>query len=201
MRDDTTTRVMFGLCATVLTAAALHLARSVFAPVAFSLLAIAVVWPLQHMLAARLPKLVASLLVMLATLLVLVALATAVAWSFSMIAEWLVQNVGRFQRLHLATTTWLQTHGISVSGFLGTAFDVSWIIRLLQDIAGRMTRFAGFFLLVVILTLIGLLEVDEFEDRLHTLDILRKVTRSCSSHKPLLSSSASTCWYARWQAC
>jgi AI-2 transport protein TqsA len=161
---------MLSLCATVLTAAALHLARSVFAPVAFSLLAIAVVWPLQHALAARIPKLAASVLVMLATLLVLVALATAVAWSFSMIAEWLVQNAGRFQSLHLATTTWLQTHGISVSGFLGTRFDVGWIIRLVQDIAGRMSSFAGFFLLVVILTLIGLLEVDEFKFRLQTLD-------------------------------
>jgi predicted PurR-regulated permease PerM len=116
------------------------------------------------------PKLVASALVMLATLLVLLALAAAVAWGFSLIAEWLLQNAARFQSLHLAATTWLQTHGISVSGFLGNWFDVGWIVRLVQDIAGRMSSFAGFFLLVVILTLIGLLEVDEFKHRLQTLD-------------------------------
>jgi AI-2 transport protein TqsA len=170
MRDDTTTRVMLGLCATVLAAATLHLARSVLAPVAFSLLAIALVWPLQNLLARRLPKLVASVLVMLATLLVLVTLASAVAWGFSMIAEWLIQNAERFQNLHLAATTWLQTHGVSVSGILATRFDVGWIIRLVQDIAGRMSSFAGFFLLFVILTLIGLLEVDECKYRLQTLE-------------------------------
>jgi AI-2 transport protein TqsA len=107
---------------------------------------------------------------MLATLLVLLALAAAVAWGFSLIAEWLLQNAARLQSLHLAAATWLQTHGISVSGFLGNWFDVGWIVRLVQDIAGRMSSFAGFFLLVVILTLIGLLEVDEFKHRLQTLD-------------------------------
>jgi AI-2 transport protein TqsA len=161
---------MLGVCTVVLAAAALYLARSVFAPMAFSLLAIALLWPLQHLLVARMPKLVASALVMLATLLVLLALAAAVAWGFSLIAEWLLQNAARFQSLHLAGTTWLQTHGISVSGFLGNWFDVGWIVRLVQDIAGRMSSFAGFFLLVVILTLIGLLEVDEFKHRLQTLD-------------------------------
>jgi predicted PurR-regulated permease PerM len=137
---------------------------------AFSLLAIALLWPLQQLLVARMPKLVASALVMLATLLVLLALAAAVAWGFSLIAEWLAQNAGRFQSLHLAATTWLQAHGISVSGSLGNRFDVGWIVRLVQDVASRMSSFAGFFLLVVILTLIGLLEVDEFKYRLQTLD-------------------------------
>jgi AI-2 transport protein TqsA len=161
---------MLGVCTVVLAAAALYLARPVFAPMAFSLLAIALLWPLQHRLVARMPKLVASALVMLATLLVLLALAAAVAWGFSLIAEWLLQNAARLQSLHLAAATWLQTHGISVSGFLGNWFDVGWIVRLVQDIAGRMSSFAGFFLLVVILTLIGLLEVDEFKHRLQTLD-------------------------------
>jgi AI-2 transport protein TqsA len=161
---------MLGVCTVVLAAAALYLARPVFAPMAFSLLAIALLWPLQQLLVARMPKLVASALVMLATLLVLLALAAAVAWGFSLIAEWLAQNAGRFQSLHLAATTWLQAHGISVSGFLGNRFDVGWIVRLVQDVASRMSSFAGFFLLVVILTLIGLLEVDEFKHRLQTLD-------------------------------
>src|SRR5262245_481232 len=170
MRDDTTTIAMLGLCATVLVVAALHLARSVFAPAAFSLLVIALVWPLQHLLATRIPKLVASALVMLATLLVLVALAAAVAWAFSMIAEWLIQNAARFQSLYVIATTWLQTHGVSVSGFLGSRFDVGWIIRVVQEVAARMRSFTGFFLLAVILILIGLSDVDEFKRRLQQLD-------------------------------
>jgi AI-2 transport protein TqsA len=161
---------MLSLCATILAAAALYFARSVFAPVAFSILAIALVWPFQQLLETRIPKLLASTVVILITLLVIVALAAAVAWGFSMIGEWLVQNTGKFQSLHLNATNWLERHGISVTGFIAERLDVGWIIRFVQDVAGRMRSFAGFFLLVVILTLIGLLEVDEFKHRLQTID-------------------------------
>jgi AI-2 transport protein TqsA len=161
---------MLSLCATILAAAGLYFARSVFAPVAFSMLAIALVWPFQQLLETRIPKLLASTVVILTTLLVIVALAAAVAWGFSMIGEWLVQNTGKFQSLHLNATNWLESHGISVTGFIAERLDVGWIIRFVQDVAGRMRSFAGFFLLVVILTLIGLLEVDEFKHRLQTID-------------------------------
>jgi predicted PurR-regulated permease PerM len=161
---------MPSLCATILAAAALYFARSVFAPVAFSMLAIALVWPFQQLLETRIPKLLASTVVILTTLLVIVALAAAVAWGFSMIGEWLVQNTGKFQSLHLNATNWLESHGISVTGFIAERLDVGWIIGFVQDVAGRMRSFAGFFLLVVILTLIGLLEVDAFKHRLQTID-------------------------------
>lgn len=78
---------------------------------AFSPLIIALAWPLQHLLAARMSTLVASALVIFATLLVLVALAAAVAWGFSMIAEWLVQDAGRFQSL--------QAFALGFSGIVG----------------------------------------------------------------------------------
>src|SRR5262245_41006750 len=166
LADRAANRVMLCLCTTVLVAAALFFARSVFAPVAFSIMAIALVWPFQQWLATKIPKLLASAIVILTTLLLIVALAVAVAWGFSMIVEWLVHNAGKFQGLHLNATDWLTRHGISVTGFFAERFDVGWIIRVVQDIAGRMRSFAGFFLLVVILTLIGMLEVDEFKHRL-----------------------------------
>jgi AI-2 transport protein TqsA len=128
------------------------------------------VWPFQQLLETRIPKLLASTVVILTTLLVIVALAAAVAWGFSMIGEWLVQNTGKFQSLHLNATNWLESHGISVTGFIAERLDVGWIIGFVQDVAGRMRSFAGFFLLVVILTLIGLLEVDAFKHRLQTID-------------------------------
>jgi predicted PurR-regulated permease PerM len=134
------------------------------------MLAIAMVWPFQQLLETKIPKLLASTVVIFTTLLVIVALAAAVAWGFSMIGEWLAQNTGKFQSLHLNATNWLESHGISVTGFIAERLDVGWIIRFVQDVAGRMRSFAGFFLLVVILTLIGLLEVDEFKHRLQTID-------------------------------
>jgi AI-2 transport protein TqsA len=91
---------MLSLCATILAAAALYFARSVFVPVAFSMLAIAMVWPFQQLLETKIPKLLASTVVIFTTLLVIVAL----AWGFSMIGEWLAQNTGKFQSLHLNAT-------------------------------------------------------------------------------------------------
>jgi len=170
MRADTAIRAMLALITTVLVAAALYFARSVFAPVAFSLLVIAVVWPLQQVLEARMPRLLANALVMATTLVVIVGLTAVVAWGFSMIGEWLAQNAGRFQSLHLQATEWLTQHGISVTGLIAERFDVGWLIRLIQDITGRMRSLAGFFLLVVILTMIGLSEVDDCKLRLNTLD-------------------------------
>ena len=53
--------VMLGLCTTVLVLAALYFARSILAPVAFSLFVIAIVWPLQRVLQARMLALLAGL--------------------------------------------------------------------------------------------------------------------------------------------
>jgi AI-2 transport protein TqsA len=165
-----TTHTLLALCTGVLVAAGLSVARSVFAPVAFSLLIIAIVWPLQQQLATRIPRLAASVLVMAITLLAIVGLAAIVAWGFSMIGEWLLQNAGQFQSLHLEASKWLEQHGISLTGFITERFDVGWVIRFVQDVAGRMTSLAGFLLLVLILTMIGLLEVDEFKHRLQGVD-------------------------------
>ena len=167
--ETATTRGMLALCTAILVAAALYFARAVFAPVAFSILAIALMWPLQQLLEASIPKLIASAIVLLTTLLLIGALAGAVAWAFSMIAEWLMQNAGQFQNMHLRATYWLERHSISVTGLVAGHFNVSWIIRLVQDIAGRMSNFAGILLRVVVLTMIVLLEVNECKHRLKML--------------------------------
>src|SRR5262249_50430772 len=112
LADMQTIRAMLALCTAVLLAGALPYAPSVFAPVAFSLLVIALVWPLQQTLETKLPRLLASALVMATTLFVIIALTAVVAWGFSMIAEWLAQNAGRFQSLHWQATQWLEQHGI-----------------------------------------------------------------------------------------
>ena len=62
------------ICASVLAIAALYFARSVFAPAAVSLFAVAVVWPVQKWLEERLPQLIALAITLLLTVFVLSAL-------------------------------------------------------------------------------------------------------------------------------
>ena len=59
------------ICATVLAIAVLYFARSIFAPAAVSLFAVAVVWPVQKWLEERLPQLIALAITLLLTVFVL----------------------------------------------------------------------------------------------------------------------------------
>lgn len=56
------------LLATILVSVALYLARVVFEPIAFALFGMALLWPFQKALEARLPKAIALLLTILLAL-------------------------------------------------------------------------------------------------------------------------------------
>ena len=62
MLTDRQTRAMLAICTTILVTAALYFARSIFAPLALALFMVAIVWPLQRALEAKLPQAVALLL-------------------------------------------------------------------------------------------------------------------------------------------
>ncbi len=53
MATDRSTRIMLALCTAILVAAALYFARSIFAPLAFALFMMAIVWPLQNVAAEK----------------------------------------------------------------------------------------------------------------------------------------------------
>jgi predicted PurR-regulated permease PerM len=80
MTADSATRGMLALCTAILMAAALYLGQSIFAPVAFSFFAIAVVWPLQRALQAKMPKLAALVVTLMVTLIALAVFGLAIAW-------------------------------------------------------------------------------------------------------------------------
>ncbi|MFL6798013.1 MAG: hypothetical protein ACJ8F3_11425 [Xanthobacteraceae bacterium] len=116
MGTDSAVRGMLALSTAILVAGALYLARSVFTPVAFSIFAMAIVWPLQRALHAKLPKVIALLLTLLLSLGVLLLLGLAIAWGSSQVGRWLLGNLDRFQFIYARTNEWLEGHGIVVSG-------------------------------------------------------------------------------------
>jgi predicted PurR-regulated permease PerM len=154
----------------ILLSAALYFASSVFAPLAFALLILAIVWPLQNALERRLPKAVALLLTLSITVIVVLVFASMIAWALSAVGDWLLNNVQRFQDLYLQATKWLEEHGIFVAGILAERFDVLWLVRLFQDIARRLNRLAGFAILVFVFLMMALLEVEQFRRKLSLLD-------------------------------
>jgi predicted PurR-regulated permease PerM len=85
--------------------AVLYFARSVFAPAALSLFAVAVVWPVQKWLEERLPQLIALAITLLLTVFILSALLVLSVWGIGQVGRWMVANAahlghGRAFRVH-----------------------------------------------------------------------------------------------------
>jgi AI-2 transport protein TqsA len=158
------------ICALILLVAALYFASSVFAPLAFALFILAIVWPLQDALERTLPKGLALFVTLAVTIVVVLIFASLIAWALSAVGDWLLSNVQRFQAVYVGATKWLEERGIFVAGVLAERFDVIWLLRLFQDIATRLNRLAGFAILVFVFLMMALLEVEQFRRKLASLD-------------------------------
>ena len=163
------TRAALVICAMILLTAALYLASAVFAPLAFALFILAIVWPLQEALEKTLPKGLALFVTLGLTIVVVLIFASLIAWALSAVGDWLLSNVQRFQAVYMQATEWLEERGIFVAGTLAERFDVMWLLRLFQDIAKRINRLAGFAILVFVFLMMALLEVEQFRRKLVSL--------------------------------
>ena len=188
------------ICAMVLACAALYFASSVFAPLAFALFILAIVWPLQERLERSMYKGLALFITLTVTVIVMVMFVSMIAWALSAVGDWLLNNVQRFQAIYIQATDWLEGHGIFVAGTLAERFDVLWLLRLFKDIAWRINRLAGFGILVFVFLMMALLEVEQFR---------RQARLACTSRTDASSpmpaprsppSSAATCWCGRCSA-
>ncbi len=149
------------LCAAVLLAAALSLAQSIAAPIAFALFAIALVWPVQARLQGwGVPAGLALLATMVVTLLAIVVLGFALAWAFGRVAQWVLGNAAMLQALYAQKLAWLATQGIEIDPLLGDAFDTRWLVGLAQSVLAQLQGIATFLALTLVFVLLGLLETE-----------------------------------------
>lgn len=158
--NERTGQWLLGISTAILVAGAVCLARSVVAPVAFALFVIALVWPLQSRLQARMAKLPAMAITLIVTILVIVALGYMIVWGFSQAGHWLILNAPRFQALYAETASWLEEHGLYSAGTLAETFNVSWLIRVFQGLAARLNGMIGFAVVTLIFVMLGLIEAD-----------------------------------------
>src|SRR5215475_3067776 len=129
-------RFSIALMTAVLAVAAVAMASTVFAPLALAFFIIALVWPVQYRLQARLPKLVALAITLLMTLAVGLAFASLVAWGFGRVGLTLVADSGRYQALYDRMVDWLDGHGVSIAGLWAEHFNVGWLLRTTQQVTG-----------------------------------------------------------------
>jgi len=121
MAGDNSIRILAVLCTAILVTAALYFGSAIFAPVAMSLFVMAIVWPLQKAIEAKIPRVFALLFTLVATVVVIGTLALITAWGIGMV--------------------------------------------------GRINGLVGFSVMVLIFTMLGLLEVRDFQKKIKAMDI------------------------------
>jgi predicted PurR-regulated permease PerM len=163
-------KLSLGLVAGVAVIAAIAYARAVFAPLALAFFIMALVWPMQRRLQARLPKLLALAITLVVTLAVATAFGSLVAWGFGRVIRSLVADAARYQAMYEGLVGWLAGHGVSIAGFWAEHFNVTWMLRMTQLLTGRVNTTLTFWLITVIYVMLGLLEVNEIRRRLEALD-------------------------------
>jgi predicted PurR-regulated permease PerM len=159
-----------GIIAVILLAAAAGQASTVFAPLALALFIIAIVWPLQNRLKAKLPKLLALAVTIVVTIAVCLAFASLAAWGFGRVGRSLTADAARYEALYAATMTWLDGHGVSVAALWAQHFNVRWMLGATQQVAGRVTSMLSFCIIAVVYVVLGLLEVEAIGRRIELLD-------------------------------
>ena len=152
--------MLIGLCAAILAAGAMYFAQSIVVPILFAVFAIALVWPMQRRLAGVLPDALAMLISMGGALVTLFGMALLIAWAFGGVGQWVVANSQQLQMLYAQKLAFLESQGIAVASVFAENFNTRWLVRLAQDITGRLQGILSFTIVTVVFLVLGLLEVD-----------------------------------------
>jgi predicted PurR-regulated permease PerM len=160
---------LLGTLAAIAILASLYLASTVLAPVACAFFIIALAWPAQAALQARMPQLLALAIVVGTVVVVFVVFASIVAWGFGRVGRYLIADAARFQAIYEQVTLWLEGHGIAVNGIWTEHFNVGWMVRAVQHVTGRVNTTVSFWLVVLVYVILGLLEVGPIARKVRTL--------------------------------
>jgi predicted PurR-regulated permease PerM len=157
--NDRAMRALLALCTVVLLGAGLAYAQSVAAPVAFALFAIAMVWPVQRAVQARLGAGLGLLAAILVSLAVVLALALLSAWAFSRVGAWVAANAALFQALVTQKSAVLEGFGLPGAAQMFGELDPRLIVRLAGNVTSQLQGVLSFSVVMGVFVILGLLEV------------------------------------------
>jgi AI-2 transport protein TqsA len=160
MKHDGVVRISLLLTTSIVTLAALYYSRAIVAPVTFALFTIAIAWPLQSTLQNRIPKLLALVVTIVATLAIIAILVFLMVWGFGLVVQWLINNADRLQTLYAQATEWLDSHGVSITNLVADSYNPGWIVGAIREIGGRSYGLVSFIVIAFAL-LTGAEEIAE----------------------------------------
>ncbi|OZI64143.1 AI-2E family transporter [Bordetella genomosp. 1] len=155
--------------AMLLTLGLLYLASPVFVPLAFAIVILALVAPLQAALRPRVGGVVAATLTLVLTLAAALLFLSLAAWGFTLVAQWTVANAARLQRLFSMETADLHPRlALVVTMFLDN-FNASLLLRAIQEVLLRLNSMAGLVFLSFLFITLGVYELHDTPARLRRL--------------------------------
>ena len=150
----------------IMVCAALSVASSVFAPMAFAFLIISMLWPIQKAMQSVLPKLLALALSVIFLVVFFALFGSLILWGFGRVTRWVINDAARFQAIYDQLTVWLEGHGIAVAALWADHFNSGSMLRIIQSVSGRLNTTMSFWIVVLVYVILGLLEVDEFDRKI-----------------------------------
>lgn len=170
MKADTAVSAPLCIIAVILLAAVAWFASSVFAPLATALFVMALVWPVQEALQARMPQLLALALTLLFTLAIAFVFGSLVFWAVGRVGRSIMMDAARYELMYQNAADWLDGQGISIAGMWAEHFDSRWVIAAARYFGGRVQTTMVFWIIVVTYLLLGLLEVGDFRRKIAAME-------------------------------
>ncbi len=143
--------------------------QAVLEPVVFAVFIIAIAWPLQKSMQARVGKAIALTVTVVMTAAVVLALFSLIAWGGREVVEWIRQNLDRIQEAAMTSTSWLEEHDIFVFTLMAEHFNGASLVRLLRTVAVRVNTILAFAVIVLIYVILGLSEAEFVRARIASL--------------------------------
>jgi predicted PurR-regulated permease PerM len=141
---------------------AAYAANAFLTPLTLALFILALAWPIQLWLQARLPVGLAVLLTLGAVVVVAATLSSATLWAFGTLWRSISTSAELYQKHYQNAVDWLEGHGIAVAGLWGDNVNVGWVLRVVQQLLSRMSQTMTFWVVVLAYLITGLVEVAAF---------------------------------------
>jgi predicted PurR-regulated permease PerM len=158
------------IIAAILFLIAMHLAATVFMPLAFALFIVALAAPLQRWLDPRVGRGISLVLTVIAVLFVVGAFASVVGWSVGRIGAWALSHLSAIEKVYLVTQAVLAERGLELAQILPARFDPMWVISPVLGIIQQTRAIGGFLLLVFVFAVLGLAELDGTSRRVKRIE-------------------------------
>ncbi|GAA5628671.1 hypothetical protein Brsp05_03970 [Brucella sp. NBRC 12953] len=165
----------------------LYYGRAVFAPVAFALFIIMLVWPVQRGLASALNHSLALLISFVLVLGVLLGFGWLIAWTVGQVGRRIANDATSYQFIYQQFQAWLEAHGVAVSVLWSDNFSMTTTLRMLQAVSLQLRNTFSFWLIAVVYVLLGLAEINEFGARINALGNQQAAARFLRASKAAAS--------------